>query len=82
MGLVSVAGVADGPGRWMQWEPVSEGEWTRLREHGRRWLYYGPGDLVVRVLRRYPSCVRVRFEDGHQETVHPDDLHISKAVGS
>lgn len=31
---------------------------------------------IGRVIREYRSGVRVRYDDGRQETVHPDDLRI------
>ena len=50
-------------------------EWAKIRAHGRRWLYFGAERRVVRVIRWYPSGVRVRFTDTDEEsTVHPEGL--------
>lgn len=61
-------------------------EWNQATAKGRRWAYFGSmiggasaDSPVVRVVRWYKSGVRVRFPDGHQETVHPDYLHLTAA---
>ena len=53
--------------------------------HTGKHAYFGPfpeslrkpdTSLPVRIIRVYKSGVRVRFADGHQETVHPEHLYI------
>jgi hypothetical protein len=65
-------------------------EWDRASALGRRWAYFGsmvdgarvdsPVVRVVRVVRWSAAGVRVRFPDGHQETVHPGYLHLAAAA--
>ena len=61
-------------------------EWEQASAGGRRWAYFGSmihgatlDSPTVRIVRWYSSGVRVRFSDGHQETVHPDYLFLRAA---
>lgn len=65
---------------------MTQDEWNEASTAGRRWAYFGSmikgasrDSPAVRVIRWYKSGVRVRFPDGHQETVHPDYLHLRAA---
>ena len=59
-------------------------EWQTISKNGRRWaLFAGMAEgadansPIVRVIRWHKSGVRVRFPDGHEQTVHPGYLHAA-----
>jgi hypothetical protein len=73
---VRAAMIKKGP--YGRWDLLTEPAWDILRAWGRRWAYYGSDNLTIRIIRWYKSGVRVRFADGHQETVHPHDIHLHR----
>jgi hypothetical protein len=75
LGMLSVR-----DGVYITWKPLDRAEFERMRAVDQRRAFYGPRDEPVRIIRWYPSGIRVRFAgDRHVKTVHPGDVHAAPA---